>query len=80
MAISTSLTLLLPRGTNSGFWYILFSKIDFFSIWSLILLVLGGSIAMQKDGKKLAYYVFGLWLVYIILTALLGAKSGAAGV
>jgi len=80
MAISTSLALILPRSTNSGFWFVLLSKIDFFSIWSLILLVLGGSVAMQKDGKKLAYYIFGLWLVYIVLTALLGAKSGAAGV
>ena len=78
MAISTSLALILPRSTNSGFWFVLLSKIDFFSIWSLILLVLGGSIAMQKDGKKLALYIFGLWLVYIVLTALLAAKSGAA--
>ncbi len=78
MAISTSLALILPRGTNSGFWFVLLSKFDFFSIWSLILLVLGGSIAMQKDSKKLACYIFGLWLVYIILMALLAAKSGAA--
>lgn len=77
MAFSTSLALLLPRSVDSGFWYILLSKVDFFSIWSLILLVLGGSVAMQKDGKKLALYIFGIWLVFIILTALLGAKSGA---
>ena len=78
MAISTSLALVLPRSTNSGFWYMLLSKFDVFNIWSLILLVLGGSIAMQKDGKRLALYIFGLWLVYIVLTAFLTAKSGAA--
>lgn len=78
MAFSTSLALLLPRNTDSGFWFMLLSKFDVFGIWSLILLVLGGSIAMQKDGKKLAFYIFGLWLVYIVLTAFLAAKSGAA--
>jgi hypothetical protein len=80
MNFSTSLALILPRSVDSGFWYVFLSKIDFFSIWSLILLVLGGSIAMQKEKetKKLALYIFGIWLVYIILTALLGAKSGAA--
>jgi asparagine N-glycosylation enzyme membrane subunit Stt3 len=78
MAFSTSLALILPRSVDSGFWYIFLSKIDFFNVWSLILLVLGGSVAMQKDGKKLALYIFGIWLVFIVLTALLGAKSGAA--
>lgn len=78
MAVSTSLTLLLPRSIDSGFWYVFLSKFDVFGLWSLILLVLGGSIAMQKDGKKLAFYIFGLWLIYITLTALLAAKSGAA--
>ncbi len=77
--ISTSLALLLPRSADSGFWYIFLSKIDFFSIWSLILLVLGGSIAMQKNSKNLAFFIFGIWLVFVILTALLGAKSGTAG-
>lgn len=78
MSVSTSLALLLPRSTDSGFWFMLLSKFDVFGIWSLILLVLGGAIAMQKDGKKLALYIFGLWLVYIVLTAFLAAKSGAA--
>lgn len=78
LAFSTSLALILPRSVDSGFWYIFLSKVDFFNIWSLILLVLGGSVAMQKDGKKLALYIFGIWLIFIILTALLGAKSGAA--
>lgn len=78
MAVSTSLTLLLPRSVDSGFLFVFLSKFDIFGLWSLILLVLGGSIAMQKDGKKLALFIFGIWLVYITLTALLAAKSGAA--
>jgi len=78
VAFSTSLALILPRSADSGFWYIFLSKVDFFSIWSLILLVLGGSVAIQKDSKKLALYIFGIWLVFIVVTALLGAKSGAA--
>lgn len=78
MAISTSLALLLPRSTDSGFIYMLLSKIDIFNVWSLILLVLGGSLAMKKESKKVALYIFGIWLIYIIIVAFLGAKSGAA--
>lgn len=77
MAVSTSLALLLPKSTDPGFLYILLSKMDFFNIWSLVLLVLGGAVAMNKDSKKVALYIFGLWLIYIVLTAFFGAKSGA---
>ena len=80
MTFSTSLALILPRSVDSGFWYVFLSKVDFFNVWSLILLVLGGSIAMQKDSKKLTFYIFGIWLVFIILTSLLGAQSNTAGV
>lgn len=76
MAISTSLALFLPRSMDSGFLYMFLTKMDFFNIWSLILLALGGSIAMQKDSKKVAFYIFGIWLVYIALTAYFTAKSG----
>ncbi len=78
MAVSTSLALVLPKGTNSGFLFMLLSKIEVFNIWSLILLVLGGSVAMKKDSKKVALYIFGIWLVYILLTAFLAAKTGKA--
>jgi len=78
MAVSTSLALVLPKGTNSGFLFMLLSKIEVFNIWSLILLVLGGSVAMKKDSKQVALYIFGIWLVYILLTAFLAAKTGKA--
>lgn len=78
MAVSTSLVLLLPRSTDSGFLFTLFSKVDFFSVWSLILLALGGSVAMKKEGQKVALYIFGLWLIYIVIIAFIAAKSGKA--
>ncbi len=77
MAVSTSLALILPRSTDSGFLFMLLSKVDLFNVWSLILLIIGGSVAMKQDGKKLAFYIFGLWLIYIILTAFFTAKTGA---
>lgn len=79
MSIRTSLALFLPAETDSGFLFILLSKADFFVIWTLVLLVLGGSVVMKKDVKGLGFYVFGLWLVYIIAAAFLGSQFKVPG-
>jgi membrane protein, antimicrobial resistance system len=69
--ISTSLMLFFPKMTHQGFVYGLFSKIDFFTIWELILVGLGLKVLFNISGKKTYYVVFGLWLLYIIITSFL---------
>jgi hypothetical protein len=74
--ISTSLTLFLPKMTHQGFLYGLFSRIDFFTIWELILVGLGLKVLFNISGKKSYYVVFGLWLLYIIISSIFPARMG----
>jgi len=74
--IKTSLLLFFPKMTNKGFLYGLFSRIDFFTIWELILVALGLKILFNISGKKTYYVVFGLWLIYIIISSLFPTRMG----
>jgi len=76
IAIRTGMALFLPSSVDSGFWYVLLSKMDFFVIWGLVLLSLGGAAVMNKDGKKTGVFVFAVWLVFIAMVAFLASKFG----
>jgi len=61
--VSTSLAVVLPRSSvGTGLWYAL-SAIDPFSIWSLVLLIIGYAAVMQYTTKKAAWINVPLWLV-----------------
>ena len=61
--VSTSLAAVLPpESAGTGLWYAL-SAIDPFSIWSLVLLIIGYAVVMQYSVKKSAWINVPLWLV-----------------
>ena len=61
--VSTSLAVALPKeSVGSGLWYAL-SAIDPFSIWSLVLLIIGYAVVMQYSVKKSTWINVPLWLV-----------------
>ncbi len=62
--IKLSMALVLPPDMSSGFLYNFLNMMNIFTIWGLILLIIGGAIVMAKDSKKVAVYLGGLWLVY----------------
>lgn len=68
--VSTSLALLLP-GDKIDRLYIILSRIDPFNIWSLVLLVIGSSLAMKTTYKNTAVFLGVLWLVYVMAVGLL---------
>jgi len=74
--ISTSIMLFFPKMAHQGFVYGLFSRIDFFTIWELILVGLGLKVLFNISGKKSYYAVFGLWLLYIIISSIFPARMG----
>lgn len=76
MAIKTSLGLLLPKTVESGFLFGFLNKMDLFTIWGLVLLTIGGAVAMKKDSKMVALYLFALWLIWTAGVALLAATFG----
>ncbi len=76
MNIKTSLAIFLPPSIESGFWFIMLTMMDFFTIWGLILLSLGGAVVMKKEFRNTAPVIFGLWLIYIVAVAYLSSRFG----
>ncbi|MEO0072727.1 MAG: YIP1 family protein [candidate division WOR-3 bacterium] len=73
--VETSFALFTPFINKSTFTYRLLSKLDFFTIWELLLLSFGLKTAYELKDKKIYYLIFILWLVYIILTSLIAPKG-----
>ncbi|MEA4900030.1 Yip1 family protein [Desulfitobacterium sp.] len=71
LQVSTSLAIFLGNTDTSSFLYRLMKNIDLFNIWGLILLIMGGSIAMKKKPKGLALFMGAIWLVYVVVVSLL---------
>jgi len=74
--VYTSLVLLFPKMQHKGFLFNFLARIDFFAIWELILVGLGLKVLFNISGKKTYYIVFGLWLLYIIVSSIFPARFG----
>ena len=78
-----SLAILLPPpepGGSSSMLYRLFERFDLFTIWSLILWVIGFAVIYRFTTRKSATMVFSLWAIYIVLVVVLGGLlSGIFG-
>ncbi|MDQ7791081.1 MAG: YIP1 family protein [Clostridia bacterium] len=61
--ITTSLAVLLPKG-EMGTSFFLLSQIEPFTIWSVVLLGIGGAAAMKTGLRSVALPLFSLWLVF----------------
>ncbi|MEO0091385.1 MAG: YIP1 family protein [candidate division WOR-3 bacterium] len=68
--VYTSFILFFPMISQDTFFYRLLSKLDFFTIWEIILMVLGLKIVYELKGKKSYFLLFGIWFVYIIIISL----------
>ena len=71
LQVSTSLAIVWENADSASFLYRLMERIELFNIWGLILLIMGGSIAMQKKARGLALFMGGIWLIYVVVMALL---------
>ncbi|MGE5405620.1 MAG: YIP1 family protein [Candidatus Saccharibacteria bacterium] len=75
--VQTSFALFLPPDIKSGFLFFFLSQLDFFIMWAIVLLALGGGVVMQTDAKKIGIYVFILWLLFAAGAAGLGMLGAA---
>ncbi len=73
--VYTGVALFFPMVNKDTFFFRLMSKLDFFTIWQMILLALGLKLVYDIPGKKSYYLVFGLWLLFIIITSIFGMKG-----
>ncbi|KJS17605.1 MAG: hypothetical protein VR69_04620 [Peptococcaceae bacterium BRH_c4b] len=78
--VSTGLALLLP-GDKIDRFYMIMSQVDPFSLWGLVLLAVGSSVAMKVPAVKTGTYLGVLWVIFVLLAGLLTplSKMPAAG-
>lgn len=74
MRIQTSLALFLSSAQPESFLYQFMAKFDFFTLWGLALLALGGGCVMKQSPKKLGVYLLALWLLYALGSSYLTAS------
>jgi hypothetical protein len=70
LEISTGLYLLFPPGTK-GFAADIARKIDPFYLWSIFLIALGGATMAKSKIKPFAIFMFAIWAVFAVGSALL---------
>jgi len=59
------------------FLHAVLQSVELFSIWSLVLLVIGYAITARVSRAKAGAFVVGAWLVYVVLkSALTAAFAG----
>jgi len=65
--VRTSLAILLPSNENTSFIYFFLNKIDIFSIWMLVLLIIGIHVNVPNTSKNsAAIWVVVFWLVWVL--------------
>lgn len=70
--VQTSLALVLPSELEETFIFRLFSQVDLFAIWSLIIMAVGFSVYTGVKRPTSYRAVFGLWAVWILASSALG--------
>ncbi len=75
MHIQTSLALLLPSEASKNLLYRFLGHFDFFQIWIMILISMGITTIYGFNLKKSAGMVFSWWLLWIILSLVLGSLT-----
>lgn len=70
--VTTSLAALFP-GMEIGFVYMLLTRVDPFTLWTIALLGIGGAQAMQVSIRTTVGYLLVLYVLYTLASAGLGA-------
>jgi len=73
MESATSLSLLLSPDNKDSFLYSLFTKIDLFWIWWVVVLGFGFAAAYKFSTRKAMTTVFILWAIYVVVATALGS-------
>ena len=79
--VTTSLAVFLPvplLSDKPSFLYRLLSKFDIFTIWSLILWVIGISVLYKFSTKKASGLILALWIIWIAVSITFGGLFGGA--
>jgi len=69
---STSLALLLSKVDLENKLHVAFSKLDVFTFWEIVVTSIGLSAIFQKDFPKVLVLVIALWILWTLLSILIG--------
>lgn len=75
--VQSNFGVLLDRETANTALYTLATRIDFFAIWTLILIIIGLSAVSKLNIKQSATISIILWLIYVAITVSIAAISAA---
>jgi hypothetical protein len=73
--VALDLTIFLntpPLGAEKSTLYRIFSKFDVFTIWQIVLWIIGISVSYKTTTKKAAVPILSLWAIWIIVSVALG--------
>ncbi len=80
VALDLSAILATPEiGGSKTLLYRIFTKIDPFIIWEMILWVIGLSVMGKVDIKKAATPVATLWILWVIISIAIGSLLSSFG-
>ena len=77
--VTTSLAFLLPAqavGAKATILHSILSKFDIFTVWQLILWILGVAVVYKFTVKKSATMIISIWAAYVIIAVVLGQLMG----
>ena len=77
MKVQVGLSLLLPGSMEGGFLFHSLSMLNLFSIWQFSLIAVGLGAVADIRTRRAAYGVFGLWIVYVLITSATQNLSGS---
>lgn len=72
VVVHTDLSLFFPFIKGKNFFYLLLTKIDIFTIWSLYVIVCGMTILSDVQKKRATVFVYLLWLLIAFILSILG--------
>jgi hypothetical protein len=77
--VVTSLAILLPTpelGEKTPILYRFLSRFDLFTIWELIIWIIGLAVIYRFETKKSAMLVLSLWVIWVLISVALGGLLG----
>jgi len=80
--VALDLTVLLdtpPIGGEKSALYRIFSNLNVFTIWNVILWIIGLSVSYKAPTKKAAIPILSLWGIWIVLSVVLGPFFDSMG-
>lgn len=78
--VVTSLAILLQTpqaGQSPSILYRFLNRFDLFTIWTMVIWIIGMAVIFRFTTKKSATLVLSLWAIYIILAVALGGLFGS---